>query len=129
MSCVEERLLSHPIARGVQRLLARVPQREGEHPIELVEEPIPPPDAEAVENDLRVAGRAEGDLARELGAQLDVVVDRAVEDEHVRAVRAHHRHVAARREVEDGEAARAERDAVVGPEAGVVGAAMDHRLA
>ena len=69
--------------------------------------------------------------ADELGAQLGVVVDLAVEDEPERAVLVRHRLHRRRREVDDREPAIPEPDASVRgePGRGAVGPAVDHRLA
>jgi hypothetical protein len=120
----EERLLAHPVARRVQRSLVRVPDREGERAVEAVEQAVPSPDAESLEDHLGVAAGAEGHVARELGAELGVVVDRAVEHEHVASVGSHHRRGAGGRAP-----ACAERGVIAGPETGVVGAAVHHRVA
>ena len=65
----------------------------------------------------------------ELGADLGVVVDLAVEDELDRAVLVRHRLHRRVGEVDDRQPAEAEADAavVVDPGAAAVGAAVDHR--
>jgi hypothetical protein len=61
--------------------------------------------------------------------QLDVVEDLAVEDEHVATVRAHHGLMPRGGEIQDGEAAEAERHRAVRVDTGIVRPAVDDRVA
>ena len=121
---VVERLDPVAVAREHEATARRVPDRDREHPAQ------PLGEAGAVllvEMDERLgvgvgAERVPG--ARELVAQLGVVVDLAVLDDDDAAVLVRDRLVAAG-EVDDREAPRAERDLAVDVLAGAVGAAVD----
>ena len=108
---VIERLDPEPVACGEDHPGLAVVDHEREHAIEPVHA-VAPPLGVGVEEDLGVRTGVKyvtGGL--ELGAELAVVVDLAVVDDPVAVVGRAHRLVAGRREVQDGEAAMAERDA------------------
>ena len=123
---VEQRLDAEPVAGEHELPPARVPDGEGEHPVEagdagrtllLVE----------VQDRLGVGARAvRVALGLELGAQRLVVVDLAVVGDPDRAVLVGHGLVAGGRQVDDRQPAMAQRDPLsgIGPRAVVVGAAM-----
>jgi hypothetical protein len=123
-----QRLLAEPIARHQERAIARVPHRQREHAAQARQRRGEAPRLDRRQDDLGVRPPAEPRATGgQLGAQLAVVVDLAVEDDRVAARRRGHRLVAERRQVDDREAAEAERDAAVGPGAGVIGAARAQR--
>ena len=111
-----ERLDAVGVAREEESAALRVPEREGEHPAQLVEHVLATLGPEVEEN-LRVGVRAEA-VARLLEPVADrlVVVDLAVERDHVRAgvPAGHHRLGAVGREVDDGEPAVPQPGASVG---------------
>ena len=74
-----------------------------------------------LEQDLGVAARSQHHaLLPQFGAQLDIVVDLAVEDHPVAAVGGPHRLMATLRQVDDGQPLVAQSDIVVGVEALVI---------
>src|SRR5262245_22259129 len=87
----------------------RLEEGEGEHAAQALRDAVAPR-APAVEEDLAVAVRAEGRRALELGAELAMVVDLAVQDDPALAVLRPQRHPAAERSIDDGETARSEDD-------------------
>ena len=111
-----------------------VVEGEGKHPVEFVEGCLAPL-GEGVEQDLRVARGVERvPLRQQPGPQVGVVVDLAVEDDHIARGGIHHRLMTGRREVEDRQPPEAEgrdragrvvRERHLG-EAIVVRAAMHH---
>ncbi len=115
-----EGLLAESVARAEERLAARVPDGEGEHADQVVEAALASVLIES-EQHLRVRARAEAVALRlEPGAQLEEVVDLAVEGEH-RSGRSHHRLVRLGSEVEDRQAAVAEADTAVEVDAARIG--------
>ncbi len=129
LPAVIERLLAEPVTGEGQCPLLPVPQGEGEHPGRALERAADAPGLEGREQRLRVrmappivglAGRAE------LLAQLRMIVDFAVEDDHVAATGRAHRLVAGGRQVEDREPVEGERRPAfgVGPRIRLVGAAV-----
>ena len=106
---VEERLLARAVAREQQAALARVPQREGEHAVELRDGSIALLLVE-VQDHLAVALALEAVAALEAAPQLAEVVDLAVEDEPQRAVLVRHRLARGVGEVDDREPPMAEPD-------------------
>ena len=129
---VVERLHAEPVPRREEPPLPAVPDGERPHAVEPRDGLLAPLD-EGGEQDLRVGAGAEAVASSlELGPQFAVVVDLAVVDEPVAAVRAReglHPRVG---QVEDGEPAERERAAVLGEGARAVGAsvveARRHRL-
>ena len=120
---VVQRLDAEAVARQEQRLLVAVPQREREHAAEALDAVLAPR-LPGVHDDLGVAARAEDVAERlQLGDQLLVVVDLAVEDDDDAAVLVEQRLLAGR-EVDDRQAAVAEADARLDVKAAFVGAAM-----
>ncbi len=117
----EERLLPEPVARREQPLARRIPDREGEHSAQRLHAPVAVPLVER-EEDLGIAGRPEAEtIALELGAQLPVVVDLAVEGDVDAAVG--HRLLSAGK-VDDAQPPVSEPDPVEEEDAGVVGTTM-----
>jgi hypothetical protein len=83
---VVQRLDAEPVARHEERLTVAVPQRKGEHAAEAVHALLAPL-LPGVHDDFGVALGVEDVAVRlQLGYQLAVVVDLAVEDDHHRAV-------------------------------------------
>ncbi len=83
---VVQRLDAEPVAREEQRLLVAVPQREREHAAEALDAALAPR-LPRVHDHFGVAARAEGvPERRQLGDQLLIVVDLAVEDDDDAAV-------------------------------------------
>ena len=120
---IEQRLLADPIAGQEQESPLLVPDREGEHAAK-------PPQAsrpillEGMDDDLGVAPGGEPvSVCLQLGAQLEEIVDLAVERHPDRAVLVAHRLPAAG-QVDDAEPALAEADVALDVEPLVVGAAM-----
>src|SRR5688500_8909046 len=113
---VEERLLPDAVAGHEQPAATAVPEREGEHAAQAVHAVIAQFLVE-VDDHLRVASGGEAVApSLELGAQLHVVVDLAVEDHHHAAVLVADGLVA-RLEIYDGEPLDAESGALthIGP--------------
>ena len=107
-----ERLLSKAIAREEQRARVSVPQRQREHARELGQRRRAV-ELEQPQDDFGVGARTKRvPQVLQLGAQLAKVVDLAVVDEREAAIVTLHRLVARRRQILDGEAARAHRDAL-----------------
>ena len=125
---VEERLLAEAVAGDQQRPRPRVPDREGEHPLERVHE-VGPVLLVEVDQDLGVGPGRQGvaALAQQL-LQARVVVDLAVQRRPDRPVLVRERLVPVL-DVDHAEAAGAEADAGggVAVDAFVVGPAVDHR--
>jgi len=116
----------HPIPGQDQALGPGVPQREGPLPVEAVERVLAPL-LPGMDDDLGVAAGAEGVAGgHQLGAQLDVVEDLAVEDDPHRLVLVGHG-LLPRGQVDDREpgVGQAGVAVVVAPE--LVGATMEHR--
>ncbi len=124
---VVERLLSEVIARSEQAATLHVPQHEREHAAQAMEQPV----AVALvqrDDDLAVAVRQKCvAVALELAAQLAVVVDLPVADQEDRAVGVVQRLLAAR-EIDDRQAAVAERRELVVIDPFAVRAAMRERV-
>ena len=102
-----------------------IPDGDPEHPAELLRKPRPVLLVE-VRNDLRIAVR-EKRVALEAASHVAVVVQLAVLDRDDRPVLVRHGLMAAR-DVDDREAADAERDPVGDMCAAVARAAMDHEV-
>src|SRR5262249_59428020 len=120
---VEERLLAEPVPRHEHGAVAAVPDREGEHAAEAL-------DAAgaallgSVDDRVRAgAGREAMPGLLQLGLQLDVVVDLAVEHDGHRAVFVEDG-LAAALEVDDAEAAVTESDAAPDEQPLTVGSSM-----
>jgi len=106
---VDERLDAEPVAREQDTPPAAVPDREGEHAAQAGQD-VESPGLVPMQDDLRVRGRPEGETAsRELGRQLPIVVDLAVEGDPDRPVLRRHR-LRAGREVDDREPPMPEAD-------------------
>src|SRR5262245_50308936 len=107
--CVE-RLDSEAIAtEDEMRPGRRLEEGEGEHAAQALRDAVAP-GAPAVEEDLAVAVRAERRRALEVGAELAMVVNLAVQDDPALAVLRAQGHPAAERSIDDGEPARSEDD-------------------
>ena len=123
-----ERLDAEPVAGAEGPLPSGVPDDEGEHAAQPLH-PVGPVVVVAGDDGLAVAlGVEDGAVGGgQLGAQLEVVVDLAVED-HPVAVgvlgRAPAQRLAGVLDVDDRQAVEAQRRAVVVPDLGVVGAAV-----
>ncbi len=101
---VVEGLLPEAVPGEEEGPLLRVPDREGEHPVE-EREHVGAPAGIALEEDLRVGARAEADpLPLQTRAQLRVVVDLPVEHDGEAARGVRHRLRRRGREIHDGEA-------------------------
>ena len=128
----EQRLDAERITRAEQFLLDGVPQREREHaaqPGQRVGAPV----VVGGDDGLTVAvGAKHGTvIGRELGAQFEVVVDLAVEHQHVavrRLGRTPAQRLMAMRDVDDRQPVEAQHDMVVGPGARLVGTAVAHEM-
>ena len=105
----EQRLLAEGVAREHEPLRFLVPEREGEHAAKPADR-LEVPGAEGLDKDFGVGGGAETVAeGKQLFAELDIVIDLAVEDDGVAAVRAPHRLLAAAN-VDDRQAAMTEPD-------------------
>jgi len=83
---VVERFLAEPVARQEQRLAPRIPQREGEHPVEAVETAFTPR-LPGMDDDLGVRARPERVAERrQFRHERLKIVNLAVEDDAHRAV-------------------------------------------
>ena len=121
---VVDRLLAEAIAREEQPLAPRVPDGEREHPVDALRKRFAPL-LVPVDEHLGVAVAAEHVSVRnQLGAQMQVVVDLAVEGDPDGPVLVRHRLGAGRGEIDDRQAPVAERDGPVHVQAAPVGAAM-----
>ena len=125
---VIDRLLAQPVSREEEPLSPCVPDGEGEHPRDALRQRVAPL-LVAVDEDLGIAAAAEDMSARdELRAQIEVVVDLAVERDPDGAVLVAHRLRAGRGEIDDGQAAMTEGDGAVDVHAGAVGSAVRNDL-
>ena len=124
---VAERLLAEAVAREVQHSRIAVDDRDRIHAIDAAEQAVDSPPVEALRQDLGVALRREdAPRAFELAAERAIVVDLAVlKREDAPAARCER--LVARREIDDGEASHAERDARLEVRSLAVGAAMADR--
>ena len=128
-SPVVERLHAERVARQQQPAPARLPEGENKHPVQPVQRIAAPCD-QRFQQHFGVAVRAEAvPLGFEFGANLDEVVDLAVEHQHRAGFGIHHRLRASLAEVDDADAVVAECDTSSGAEVGVrtVGPAMANR--
>ena len=133
VDAVVERLDANPIADQPQAALARVPQRDREHPAEPVQA-VDAPLLERMQDDFGVGmARLPPVSAQcfELLPHLGVVVDFAVEHDLQPAVLVGHRLVGHRREIDDRQPPVAEADPSVSrhPDAAAVRTAMGHGVA
>src|SRR6266511_4342502 len=119
---------SFEIARDVQHASVAVEDRERVHAVDAREQLVDSPAIVALREHFSVARSGEADaLARERGAELAAVVDRAVlEREHTTAARGER--LSAVRDGDHREPAHAERDATVDVDAFAVGPAMHDRV-
>ena len=122
-------LLPHPVPGQHQTARAGVPQREGEHALQPLQEAVAlarPPLAIGRQDHLVVAAPGEAvPPGGQLVTQRGVVVDLAVGHQHqARVVARHHRLGAGRRQVHDGQAAMTQGDGAVAPQAHPVRAAV-----
>ena len=120
---IVERFLAHAIPREEKNLASRVPQREGEHAVEMFDtgfaEVLP-----GMDDDLGIGLGREAMAAPQQGlAELDVVVDLAIEDGPHRAVLVGQR-LAAALGGDDTKTPMAERHGPVDVVALVVGSAV-----
>src|SRR6185295_12166183 len=106
-----------------------IPYADREHSVEPVDD-ILAPFLVAVDDDFGVRPRHERVAASlELVAQLPKVVNLAIESHADRLPIVQHRLVAELGPIDDRQATMPEPDAAVGPQAGVIGAAMAHHVA
>ena len=128
LQTVDQGLHSQPVARQEERAPPPVPQGDREHADETAQE-IGPVGQIELQQDLGVARRSEPDAAPlHLFPQLDVIVDLTVPRQDDLAVRAQHRHVPGRRQVEDRQSPARQADARCDVLSRVVGTAVRHRF-
>ena len=126
-----ERPDAEGVAGGEQAAPRLVPDGEGEHAAKPRDHLGPIAGIEQQQH-LGIGGRATGDALRgQLGAQLAIVQDLAIEDDPIGAIIVAHRLVGLGPRVDDRQPPVGEADPAVRrhPEAGRVGAATGHRLA
>ena len=115
------------ITREEELAPVRVPEREGEHPVQPLHA-AGAPGVPCLEDDLGVAVGEEVVAAPlQLAAQRRIVVDGAIEDQRQPQLSVHHGLIGAHREVDDGEAAVTEGQGAVAVAPAVVWAAA-HQL-
>jgi hypothetical protein len=124
---VVERLFAVAITGEVEAALVAVPEGEGEHPVEAGEGLGNAPAFEGGEEDLGVGGAAPGE-GTEFLAEVLVVVDLAVEGDDEALRGGGHGLVPGRREIEDGEPAVSEGDAVAAPGPSTIGPPVAERV-
>ena len=127
---VIQRLDAQPVSRQQQPLALRIPQAEGEHPVQLAQQlgGVAAGLLVAMDEHLRVGVGAEAVALRQQWlAQAEVVVQLAVVREPDRAVLVAERLPALFREVDDGEPAVRQRAGAFAPPPGVVWPPMCHR--
>ena len=107
---------------------ALVPDGKREHSIDALEQLFPAPSPVAVQQRFGIGLREERKIRLQLLAQLEVVIDLAVEDQDRVAVLADHGLMAGGRKIDDGEPAESERGVVVGINAPIVRAAVAHQI-
>jgi len=123
-----ERLDAEAVAHQGEAPGLTVPQREGEHPEKARQQRLQPPFGGALDDGLGIGVAAEDpSTGDKLGAQFGGVVDFAIVGEHHAATGRDHRLMPGRAEVDDRQAAVAQRDAglVVGPDIAAIRATMD----
>src|SRR6266550_1095378 len=124
----EEGLHPEPVPRPKEHATAPVVNDERPHAVQ-PGEAFRAPMAVGGEQDLSVAGRAEAVAGgAELVAQLDIVVDLAVEDDDKLAILRGHRLMAGGTQVEDGETAKPEAHLVIEVQARVIRASVRDAL-
>src|SRR5206468_1446476 len=123
---IEEKLEPKEISGEEQALPGSVPNNDGKHAIEMIENVVTPL-LVAVHDHFRVAARLEGVTERfELAAELREVVDFAIENDPHRRLAVRHRLMSAR-QVDDRQPAEAEADRSVDMVSLVVGATVHER--
>ena len=126
-----QRLLAGAVARQEHRRVAQVVEGHGEHAVQPGEHVVSPLPVRG-EDHFGIAAGAEGVSQRfELRAEVEEVVDLAVEGDAELARGIEHRLMSGRREVDDRQAAVSKPDATVGgpPESRVIRTAMGHGVA
>ncbi len=124
---VMKRLHAEPVAREEQRLPVAVPQREGEHAAEALDAGFAPL-LPGMDDHLGIAPGVKAVAALgELGNQLLVVVDLAVEHDHHAAVLVEQR-LLARGQIDDGQPPMAEAEPRLEVQPALVGSAVVLRL-
>jgi hypothetical protein len=122
---IVERFDAEGIAGEEKRLIAAIPDSEGEHAAQAGEAFFAPV-CEGREEDFGVAlGAEDAAGGSEFGAEFAEVVEGAIEDDVVAAVGRSHRLVTVRG-IKDRKASHAEAGRAVGDETVVVGAAVEH---
>ena len=129
MPSVVQGLLPQSITRQSECSPLPVPEREGEHALSSYEGRLQPPAIESCQQRFGIGIPAPGVRRlrlRDESANLQVVVDLAVEDDHEPARHRNHRLPARGREVENREAPMPERDARgwITPDSRVIGSTM-----
>src|SRR5207244_3589814 len=104
LHAIVERLDAEAVSRGEQAMLLRVPDREAPHAVHLRKHVLAPRGPRREDHLGVAAGPERPTQSLQLLAQLEVVVNLAVEDEPVPPARVAHRLVAGRREIEDRQA-------------------------
>jgi hypothetical protein len=121
-----ERLHADMIASQEQRAGKTVVEGQREHAVEVPERVAAPTD-QRVQNDLRVAARAELDLRSQSPLKLRVVVQLAVEHEAVTAAGRDHGLAGGGRRIEDHQPPKRQQTVAVAPDALLVRAASRHQ--
>ena len=120
VEAVVERLDAELVPGAEQLARPAVPDGEGEHAAEPVHH-VRADQGVGLQQHLGVAARPQHHaLLPQLGSQLQVVVNLAVEDHPVALVGRPHRLMAALRQVDDGQPPEAQRDIVIGVEALII---------
>src|SRR5258708_22054858 len=130
---IGQRVLAEAIAAQRKRLLLLVPQREGEHTDETLQRARHPPMPDGIQQRLRIGVPAPvraGSACLELAANIEVIIDLAVESDREAPAVAVHRLGAGFGEIENRQSAMAESNAggSIGPQAAGIAAAMVERV-
>ena len=133
LPAVIQRLLSNAVARQSETGRGAIPQRQGEHAHRLAQGRFKPPSLDARQQGFGVGGaspRCRAGQALQFAAPVQVVVDLAVERQHVAPRGRGHGLMAGRRQVHDGQATVRERDApgLIRPHTCIVRPAMRQTL-
>src|SRR5258708_15169615 len=130
---IGQRLLAEAIAAQRKRLLLLVPQREGEHTDETLQRARHPPMPDGIQQRLRIGVPAPvraGSACLELAANIEVIIDLAVESDREAPAVAGQRLGAVFGGIENRQSAMGESNDVgsIGPQAAGIGAAMVERV-
>jgi hypothetical protein len=125
---IEQRLLSGAIAGEQKAVAARVEQRKGKHSVQ-APHALEPVFLVQMEDHLAIAPRAKRvSPGQQLRSEFPEVVDLAVRDQRDAAVLVAHRLIGLGTEIDDRQAAMAERARAVAPETFGIGAAVADRV-